>query len=720
MMIWISSATRGLKHVALTLTAIAQIQGAETATKETISSEKTIEMAGLQLKLGQTDTARDALQTVLKREPNNFNALQTLAQLEFTAENYAEADALATAALVLSPDDAKCRIIKASTLSRLGKTADASQVRSTLSASDLERCSPELVEESTKEDISQTEDHQPNSADQSPELDLKLNAFYAFMEKKDLQKAKDILKSLAPRWSESPDYIAASAQHSLETGNAIHAVTLLEKLRRSHPADKGAYPYRMELANAYESTQQLDKAQAIYSEVAADTNALPEQRQNASQSLFQIRQTRMLTEGDSALAAGDVSRAAALSTELVGMTPEDETIRTFQASVLKAQGRHTEAARIFSSLKAQVQPGKRFDTQLDYAGSLASARRYDEAIHAYQEIVNRPGTYTAEERKEAEKELKDLQANNLPAALVEGTYGTMNEGSVWRATGQFSSARLGNGMRLHARTGMDQISLSKGPFPEALETDRWFTVAGVEVPFSSSWAGTFYGGAYNDGGMSHALIDYNGSKGFNTSLRLAYNDPARDTYLLEALNGRQHSAAVNVMIPLAKKWALDATLGGRQIEIDGNNIGKAFDSETQLRWHPFGLETDIFVGYSLEISDFSPDEKEFKSMESRYFSKTNALFLPSSYDAVPDSIHRHALQLHGSKNLTDKLVAGATVEAAYRQENSQVEFGATAELLWHATSLLDLNARAEYYTSGAGPNLGGDVFLGTLGLKVGW
>ena len=349
-----------------------------------------------------------------------------------------------------------------------------------------------------------------------------------------------------------------------------------------------------------------------------------------------------------------------------------------------------------------------------------SARRTDEAIRAYNEIVENPTVYNQDERKEAQVALDDLRQRSTAAALVEGNYLRMEEGSIWRVAGQASSARLQNGLRLHLRSGRDEVHLSSSAFPEDLETSRWFTVLGVDAELTSRWSASVFGGRYEDGGMAHAVADYCLPSGFSSSLRLAWNDPARDTILLEALDGRQHSVAVNTVVPLGAKWAWDSTLSARKIEVSGQNIGSALDAETQLRWHPYGRDKDTYLGYALDLSDFSPEPGVFSAVEASYFTKTQSLLMPTAYDAVPDSVQRHSLQAHTSTQLTEWLTAGATVEVAYRNESRQVENAAMAELLWHASSLVDVNARAEYYTSGAGPNLGQDVFLGALGLKVAW
>jgi predicted Zn-dependent protease len=688
----------------------AQLSTAELAG---LPADKAIEMAGLQLKLGDLDASRAALKTVLDSDSKNFQALRMLAEIELQSRHYPEAEKAASQALALSPDDVQSRVIKGGALMRQGKKEQASKVFATLSSSDIDRSIAELPEDTQLPETAKEDSY-------SLELERKLSAFYVASANKEQGRAREILAELEPNWGSNPDFQAAKSQHLQETGDQLGALKLLEELRANHKAESGAFPYKLELAAAYEATKQLDKAKAIYGEVAASTDVLPEQRQAASQALYELRHDQMLDDGDKALSSGDLSRASELSGELLTLAPEDPTVRTFQASVLKAQGRHVEAARVLSSLKQQVQPGQRFDTQLEYAGSLASARRYDQAIRAYEEVVANTTAYSEAERKEAANELTDLRENHLPGALVEGTYIKMDEGTAWRAAGDFSSSRLSNGMRLHVRGSEDNIELSPRAYPEALRIDRWSAQVGFDKGITDRLITYVYGGAHNEGGMASAMVEYSGSNNLSASLRAGWNDPARDTFLLEAMNGRQSGIAANLSMPLGEQIAIDATVSGRQITIDGEDIGTSLDSEAQVRWHPLGVKRDVYLGYNVQIMDYSPNENVFKTVESKYFSKTNALFLPSAYDAVPDSIRRHALQLHGSTNLAPDLIAGATLEAAYREESGQIEYAAMAELLYHATELVDLNARAEYYTSGSGPNIGNNVLLGTLGLKVAW
>ena len=57
---------------------------------------------------------------------------------------------------------------------------------------------------------------------------------------------------------------------------------------------------------------------------------------------------------------------------------------------------------------------------------------------------------------------------------------------------------------------------------------------------------------------------------------------------------------------------------------------------------------------------------------------------------------------------------------AWREEASQTEFGAVAELIWKISDRASINARVEYYSGGAGPNAGEDVILGALGSRWTW
>lgn len=681
------------------------------------SAEQEVEMAVLQLKLGRVDEAREKLHKVLEAQPHHFQAQRALARVEIHAKRYPDAVRAAAAALSQSPDDAQCRALQGSALLRQGQAAQGQGILSTLSAEDLQKWTEDLPADELAPKMAAA----ATESSASSQLDQKLDAIYTALAKKDVTHAAALLAEAEKHWPTEPELTVARAQYALDQGQPVTAVRLLEQLRATQGSQPGGFSYRLDLASAYEASGQRAHAMALYEQLIASPTAPAEQRATARQMQQELRQQQMLDAGDQALAMGNVKQAEHLFSELAAVSsPEDPTVLVFQANVLQAQGRHVEAARIYSSLKSQVRPGKRFDTQLDYAGSLASARRTDEAIRAYTEITESPAVYSQEERSAAQAALEELRQSSTPSALVEGTFQKMDEGSLWRLTGQASSARLQNGMRLHARSGRDDVHLSSRAYPEELRSERWFSSVGFDTDLGSKWAASVFGGAYDDGGLAHMTADYSAPSGFSSSLRLAWNDPARDTILLEALNGRQHAVAINTIVPLGSQWAWDTTLAARQIEVDGQSIGSALDSESQLRWHPYGCEKDVYLGYTLDMSDFSPQQAAFSAVEATYFQKTQAEYMPTAYDAVPDSIQRHALQAHASTHLTDSLVAGATVEVGYRNETRQVENAATAELLWHATRMLDINARVEYYTSGAGPNMGQDVFLGALGLKVAW
>ena len=185
------------------------------------------------------------------------------------------------------------------------------------------------------------------------------------------------------------------------------------------------------------------------------------------------------------------------------------------------------------------------------------------------------------------------------------------------------------------------------------------------------------------------------------------------------MDGRQQAITLNAEVPVSPHFAWTASALARQVDVDGTHIGDGYGLESQFRWYPFKRERDIYVAYALELKQFNHDFTAFER-ESRKFFGVSEGWVPRCDEAIPERINRHALQLHGSVPLWPKLLASGTTEVAWREEASQTEFGAVAELIWKISDRASINARVEYYSGGAGPNAGEDVILGALGSRWTW
>ena len=675
-------------------------------------------LAALYLKLGKVDQCRAVVNTLLRKNPRDVNAQRLLAKVEFLSGNSEAAAKAASVVLASSPQDVDALIIKSSSLAKQGKTEESNQLLAHLSPAEVADHKEALARilNGGAQPPGVTDAEAANEEAQDTALDAARKA----LEDKDLKKAGQLTEDALKRWPDNRDAATLRADYLAQTGRSAEAVGLLEKLKASHDAASGPFPGQLDLAYALLDAGRKQEAAKAFEAVVAEKRYSAKDRELASRVLSQERMDSLLDQGDKALDRGDTAEASRINDMLQDKGQSSPDAERFKANVLKAKGKPLEAVNLLSAMKDKTESGKRFDGQLDYASALAASHRYQAASAAYREILSAaPGVYTEEERKEAQSGLRDMHDNNPPGMLTELSAGRFDEGRIWRAKAQFFSGSYGS-TRYEGTVAWDGIDLSKRLFPNRKSTDRTSATVGATEQFSREWSGSFAAGGFDHGAMASVMGEYVSPNGFTASLRGAYNDPARDTLLLEALDGRQNAITANFASPIGKYFAVDATLLARQVTVDQHDIGTSWGGEAQFRWHPFTVSRDIYLAYALEVKQFDGKANAFDRDASRLFGTHELLSNAQVYDAVPRNINRHALQAHAGSQLTASVKGSITGELVWRAEASKWEAGVASELLWSATSSFDVSARLEYSSGGAGPNTNGEVILSTLGLRWYW
>ncbi len=698
-----------------------------TSMMEKLPPSKLERLAALYLKLGQTDDCRATLQALFKSDRRNLDGLLLLARLELRLHRFPDSLRAATTALAISPDDADAMTLEAAALRAIGRIDDAARSVAGLAPSDVIRREETMgliqpqaatsIEEAREDPLTAS---RGSRSDRLEELnDAALDAARAALRKGKLREAGTLTASALKQWPKDVEAIELRAEFLCEAGRPAESIPLYRKLKASHDASAGPFPRQMDLAFALNDARLTAEARAAFLVVMNDERYPAKDRASAARVLAEQRQTALLAEGTAALERGDNVEAARVCALLIGEKYDSDDVRVFHADVLHANGSHAGAAAIYASLKKGAPRARRFDSQFDYASSLAGASDYHAASSQYEEVIAQASFYTPDEVRVAREELENLHSNFFPRLSSELVAGTFDEGAILRLNSQFTSMRTGK-RRYLAQAAWDRIELSETVFPLGRVAERPAASVGMWQELSPRWNATFLLGGYNDGVMASAAAEYTTTRDLAASVRLALNDPSRDTLLLEAMNGRQHSLSANLCSPLGRHFAFDATLLGRQIEIDGETIGRSVGVEAQFRWHPFTVAEDTWLAYAVEQKSFAARTREFDCLVRRYFDVGHSPLMPEVYDAVPERINRHALQAHTSVPLTRKLTAGMTAEIAHRLEADKTEYAIIGELKWKLTPRSELLARLEYDTGGAGPNTNGSVTIGTLGWSWSW
>ena len=690
---------------------VAELEAVEGTTGEALK------LAGLYLKLGQTDQCRAVLEPFLKSNPANVDGLVLLGRLELKQGHQDAALKAATAALAQAPDDIDAVIVKARSLSARGESVEAQKLLARVPPDELDKHEQELegVLAAKALSIADIEKARTEKNDEALD-DLMENARHA-LASHNVAKADKLTLQVLSEAPHNPDAIVLRADVLSQSGRADEAVALLQKLKAGR-STKGPFTEELAMASALQEAGRTDEARRAYQLVAGSSNYSDEDRDQARGALSSMNAQKALAEGDTAMDAGQAEKALALAEAALKSDPKNEEAKMLKARALAASGKAHDAVEMLRLLKSASPGGKRFEGQADYAGALAADHHYREALAAYQEIEDTPALYKAEERTSAREQMTDLRENDLAGGSVEVTGGSFEEGRLWRAISRFESSRFGS-LRYSVDTEWDHVNLSRRMFHRAVEEDRFSSSVGLSTAWTSRFSSDFHVGGFESGVMAGAGLTYHPAGRTTLSLHADYNDPAHDTLQLMALDGRQHALTANFSVPLGKHVVVESMLQARQIEVNGTNAGHSVGTETQVRWHPVSLDDGLYFAYMLELKDFSGREGAFEREAQAFFGDGSA-HPHSVFAAVPEHINRHALQAHESAHLTSALKAEASAELAWREETAKLEYGLTAGLLWQVSSSTTVNARLEYYSGGSGPNAGAGVLLGTVGAKWIW
>ena len=689
----------------------ANLEAVESTTGEALK------LAGLYLKLGQTDQCRTVLEPFLKSNPANVAGLVLLGRLELKQGHQDAALKAATAALALAPEDIDAVIVKARSLSARGDTVEAQKLLARVPPDELDKHEQELEGVLAAKALSIADIEKARAEKNDEAMDELLeNARHALASRNVAKADKLTLQALR----EAPHNHAAivlRAEVLSQSGRAGEAVAQLQKLK-SGSSKQEPFAAELALASALQEAGRTGEARHSYQLVAGSSSYSDEDRGQARAALSSMNAQKALADGDAAMDAGQSEKALALAESVLRSDPANDEARMLKARALTNNGKASDAVEILRLLKKASPVGKRFEGQVDYAGALTAAHQYREALAAYQEIEDSPAEYKAEERTSAREQMTDLRENDLAGGSAEVTGGSFEEGRLWRAISRFESSRFGS-LRYSVDTEWDHVNLSRRMFHRAVEEDRFSSSVGVNTAWTSRFSSDFHVGGFESGVMAGAGVTYHPAGRTTLSLHADYNDPARDTLQLMALDGRQHALTANFSVPLGKHVVVESMVQARQIEVNGTNIGHSVGTETQVRWHPISLDDGLYFAYMLELKDFSGREGAFER-EAQAFFGDGPTSTHSVFAAVPAHINRHALQAHESASLTSSLKAEASAELAWREETAKLEYGLTAGLLWQVSASTTLNARLEYYSGGSGPNAGAGVLLGTVGAKWIW
>lgn len=226
---------------------------------------------------------------------------------------------------------------------------------------------------------------------------------------------------------EDPEGVVTLARSFIEEGRPALAVELLESLHVSNYA-QGDFPFLSDLAEAYQSNEQFDKAEAAWKKVQSASGSSLEDQDDARAALGDISLQREITAARSEAARNPASGLSS-SAALLSKYPADQQVIGWRIEALILAGQAREAIAFIEAQKGKPGASKTEDYRGDLADAYLQLKDYGRARGLYEAVLNDKNA-TPAQRASAEQMIAEIRFQQ-----------TIGSGYAALEAGRFSEAQ---------------------------------------------------------------------------------------------------------------------------------------------------------------------------------------------------------------------------------------------------------------------------------------
>lgn len=537
-------------------------------------------------------------------------------------------------------------------------------------------------------------------------LDEMLDRGGKALKQSDLTTAKLVLEEAEREFPRNPDVFAYRFLVMAKSGHSEEALNKLLQMKQDAAEHGRLFTELDTLADVHAERKEYALARSAYEDIISNPDYDAAMRTEAVKDLEETKQLQMLDEAYRALSDGRVKDAVEMHQQLAAKSPGNHDVELLGADITLATGNPREALAEYQRLKSGVGDDAIFSGQ----GGLAEAHyrlgQWEDALTAYNEIIDRPG-FDADEVWSAIWDRRGLLPYVNHHLITEVSMLNESEGDRFSQSLDYTSAWWGD-WRVLVRARHDQVkldgsqSLLRARGASYLEAE-----AGVQrrLPnghFIEATAGgaedTFlYGarvGKFPSTGVGWGSVSW--SFGFSGNARADYGLP------LQVLNGREDRVEFLAEGYLNPRLRFQSEAHGSLVHVDGEDLGFGYGLgatveyilQTENRKRP-----EIALGYRGEYSRFK-HESELPG------SVTRAL----GEDGKPEQVRRalpreHELRKALAANY-GREIFNSLVDPETNRHGVQVSISKRLDTTWNAYVqggvYRDFGDRAWEYTVAAG------------------
>lgn len=447
-------------------------------------------------------------------------------------------------------------------------------------------------------------------------MDEKLEKGSAALKKNDLTTAMEILEEVEREFPKDPDVFAFRCLVEAKSGQSAEVLERLRTLQQEAASRGEVFKSMDTLADVQLERKEYDNSIASYQSIIDDPRYDATMRTEAAKDLLSAQQQKKIAGAYREIENGNLKPAEQIYAELHAEAPTSPEVELLDADLKLSHGKARAALADYQRLKSQQPPTSAFAGQ----GGIASAHHrlgeWEEALAAYDEIINSPG-FEPQEKWSATWDRRGLLPLLKPTLSMETSALSESEGNRYTQSLSYTTAWW-NQWRLIVSARQDSVRLddatnflkeSSADFLEGeLAIQRRFRSGYfAEVSAGGSEEDVLYGarvGRFPNSGVGWASVAW--SLTYTGNQRADYGLP------LQLLNGREDRLEFAVEGYLHPRVRYSGSAYASRIHVDGDDLGDSYGISgsidyillTETRKRP-----EVAIGYSGTYSRFHSESK---------------------------------------------------------------------------------------------------------------
>ncbi len=404
----------------------------------------------------------------------------------------------------------------------------------------------------------------------------------------------------------------------------------------------------------------------------------------------------------------DATATLRLARRFLEYYPNDHQGLYFLGSGYYLARNYAGANQVLGHLKPAQFAGRRYPYETDLAAAAYAAGDWYRAMLSYQELL-RHHALGDDLRAEVRQVLDGLYREHLPR--VEAT---MSELRLARARveryGALNAQHLSDRHWLELRVNRDVVTLEAAPGLRATRAGRAEAAATLTTTYDRRWRTDVSVGAGREGLLAGGRVRLSFAKDRDLTFEAAWNERATDSLAFEAIDGRQHRAA------LVLNWLIEADLAFvargqvRELNAGGDRLGRGAGLDLNLDQTIWRQGPRIVAGYRGSLATFSATDPA---------SIDSTIVAPIADPAggrparegllanlISRRINRHGLGLLATDHLADAWAYRLTAGVDYDFELESTGWSAGLGLSFFPRKSIEISLEAGHTTSAGASNAG--------------